>query len=232
MSFIMKNYLLALCVGLSMGAGEAPAKDVELRCVSLVSTHPEGDVFLHVAGKKRRGAHLQVQGYLNHDSDTVALDGQDVIFTKDGSPKSVEDESMKLGQVKFPGNLERAILVFSPPKEEAPAFVSLIDDSAKAFPAGSYCVLNLSPHPVRIQLEGKDFDCPPDSQTPIVKPPVGEGNMIGMKAFYNKGGGDEWEQIASGIWPEPGRKRVLQIIQENPNGNGVLMKGLTDSAAP
>jgi hypothetical protein len=63
----------------------------------------------------------------------------------------------------------------------------------------------------------------------IEDPPVAENNSSGMKAFSFTDG--EWHRIASGVWPHPGEKRVLQVLFTNPATQQVEIRGVRDVAA-
>jgi hypothetical protein len=108
--------------------------------------------------------------------------------------------------------------------------VTIIDASAKAFPSGSFKVVNLSALPVTIELETKKYEFKPGADEVIKNPPMGEGNSSSMKAFCERDG--KQEQISSGIWPSPGEKRVLQIIMDNPATKQVEIIGVRDVAKP
>lgn len=51
-----------------------------------------------------------------------------------------------------------------------------------------------------------------------------------LKAFCRRDG--EWQSVASGAWPDPGDKRALQILTDNPVTKQVEIRGVRDVAKP
>jgi len=112
---------------------------------------------------------------------------------------------------------------------DPPFQVLVIGDTRRDFPPGSVKILNLSHQAVRIQLETKVFDFKSGEARIIQDPPVSENQSSGMKAFSFANG--EWHRIASGVWPHPGEKRVLQVLFTNPKTQQVEIRGVRDVAA-
>ena len=106
----------------------------------------------------------------------------------------------------------------------------VVDDSKKAFPPGSYKILNLSSLPVKIELEKKAFDFKPGEIRNIENPPVNDANSSGFKGTCESGG--QWEMFGSGTWPHPGGRRGLQVIIDNPDTKLVDIRGIRDVATP
>jgi hypothetical protein len=103
-----------------------------------------------------------------------------------------------------------------------------IADSTDAFPPGSLKLMNMSQLDVRVQLEKKDYEIKSGKTLLIENMPVGANNSAGMKAFCLKEG--NWQRIGSGVWPSPGKKRVLQLFFVNPATGQLEMRGFRDIA--
>jgi hypothetical protein len=118
-----------------------------------------------------------------------------------------------------------------PEKPDSPTSkILVIDDSKKAFPAGTFKVANLSSLPVKLELEKKAFDFKPGEILNIVDPPVNDASASTVKGTCESEG--EWKNFFSSSWPHPGGKRVLQVIIDNPDSKLVDIRGFRDVATP
>ncbi|BCU78028.1 hypothetical protein [Luteolibacter sp. LG18] len=175
------------------------------------------------------GMPVHAKGYLNHEFDNLPMGAKEIVFTKSEDPASVKAADQRIARAVVPENLKSGIFLFLPgtgkPGDDL-ARVMVLDDSAQKFPAGSLKVMNLSPQPIRIQLENKDFDFKIGEQRNIENPPVNENQMSGMRAFGFQD--NQWQRIGASMWPHPGTKRVLQIIFMNPATQQVEIRGVRD----
>jgi hypothetical protein len=124
-----------------------------------------------------------------------------------------------------------AIVLFTPDggsKQPARYLARAIDDSAEAFPAGSFLVVNYTKTPVKITLEEKTFEIPADATEAISEIPYSPRQTARMQAFVKKG--DAWNLISTGTWTNPGAKRVLEVLTENQATGQVEMRGIRDVA--
>lgn len=204
------------------------AEVLEFRCVSISPRHPATDVFVHDVEAKKGGRPVDVRSFLNHERDKLTRTGTELVFTTGSDVASLEDPKKRIGRVEVPEGVASCIFVFCPPMGERGAAVQLVNDSAEAFPAGSIMFLNLAGEPLRLELEDKPFDCAADKQTLIIDPPVGERSSSAMRAFRKED--DQWVSVATGNWPHPGKKRVLQVATVDRSGRYVSVKGLRDIA--
>ena len=51
-----------------------------------------------------------------------------------------------------------------------------------------------------------------------------------MKGYCQRDG--QWVVFSSGVWPDPGEKRVLQVLTDNPSNHLVDIRGARDVATP
>lgn len=102
-----------------------------------------------------------------------------------------------------------------------------INDSKSAFPGGSFHVTNLSPLPVRMMLEQKNYDFKPGGTELVKDPPMREGNQIGMRTFVFKN--NAWDAIATSLWPHPGRNRSVLVLFQSPTSGDVQLRAFDDS---
>jgi hypothetical protein len=174
---------------------------------------------------------LRVKTFLNHEFDLLAPKGGPVVITTKAEPASVKTAEDVVAECELPAKAASLILFLSQEAPDKPhCKATVIDASAKAFPPGSFKVVNLSTLPVTVELEDKKYEFKPGAMVVVKDAPVGERGASAMKAFCERDG--KQEQIGSGIWASPGEKRVLQIIQENPETKRVEIVGIRDVAKP
>lgn len=169
-----------------------------------------------------------IKNYLNHEFSTVEFKSRKIAFTKKPDKASLTREGELIGEVTLPEGVSSAILLFLPgnPGAKAACQILSIDDSKRAFPVGSYSATNLSPLPVRLVLEGKNYDFKAGQHVVIENPPTREGGMIGMRAFaFEKGG---WNPIGAQLWPSPGQSRNVLVMFLNPESKTVQLRGYDD----
>lgn len=192
------------------------------------------DVYAHDAATdgSTPGVKLDVKSYLNHEFSVLPIKGSSLILTKTADPAGIKDAGNVLAKVKLPSKFKTGIFMFLPGSGKAgdtPFRVLVIEDGKSDFPPGSVKVMNLSPQPIRIQLEKEYFNFKSGETKVIEDPPVAENQSSGMRAFSFEDG--DWRRFASGVWPHPGRKRVLQVMFLNPTSKRVEIRGIRDVAA-
>lgn len=207
------------------------AQELKVRGIAVESGVPGEEVQAHnEAGTDNAGV-VKLKTFLNHEFDTLKLKDAKLVFTAKPDPASAKDPAEVLGSCEIPGKVKSVILLFLPETPGKPACkVAVVEDGAKAFPAGSIKVANLSPLPIKIELEKKSYEFKPGEIRAILNPPVGANNSSGMKSYCQRDG--KWENFSSGMWPHPGDKRVLQVFFENPATKQVECRGIRDVAKP
>ena len=212
--------IAAGCAALPMplAAQNKPPTRVELRLLAFQADPATEQAYVHdpAAPAKTAPVKAALKSYLNHEFTTVDLTGRRLAVTTKPDRDSLTSEAELLGEATLPEGARSVILLFlpAPAGGKARCQILVIDDSKRAFPAGSFRVANLSPHPVRIVLEDKSYNFKSGEVQLIRDPPVRAGNQSGMKAFVYQDNG--WQRIGSGIWPRPGNNRVVQILFTNP----------------
>jgi hypothetical protein len=219
------------------GGQPAPAPQdapgLKIRALSFQLDTPPAEVFAHdpALGGKIPGVKIDMKSYLNHEFNLQPSQPEGLVFTKSADVASLKDPASVVARAKVPANLKSGIFMFLPGSGKAgdtPFRVLVIEDSQRAFPAGSFKVMNLSPHRVRIQLESQNFPFASGETKIIEDPPVGANNASGMKAFSTVNGQEQ--RIAASIWPHPGTKRSLQVLFLNPKTDQVEIRGIRDVA--
>ncbi len=191
---------------------------------------PATEVHVHDAEGTATAGLLQIKTYLNHEFDTLKVKGSKLVFTVKPEPASAKDPAEVLGSCELPAKGSSFIFLFIPEVPGKPASkVIVVDDSAKVFPPGSVSVLNLTSMPARIELEKKPFEIKAGETLLIEDMPVGPSNSSAMKGLCERDG--KWENFASGLWPHPGGKRVLQVLTEAADKQ-VEIRGIRDVSAP
>jgi len=221
----------------SVSAAQAPAQVAQSKVpqakVRLLAFSPEQrkpEVYAHdpAAAADTPGVKVEIKNYLNHESYLVATGSKKVVFTTKPDHASIGRPGELIGEVSLPATSNSSILVFFPGKPDGKAAnaVMAVDDSKRAFPAGSFLVINVSPHAVKLKLEKVLYDCIPGKTLLISKPPEGENYQARMEAYVQKG--NEWTRIAAGIWPVPEETRNLSLLYLNPATGQVCLRGFDD----
>lgn len=240
---ILPRLLLVSLVCYSPVLAQAPAAPVtppaaipglQVRGLSFQLDSPPADVYVHDAlgGGKVPGVKLDVKSYLNHEFSGLPIKSDSLVFATTAEAAGLKDAANIVAKAKLPAGFRSGIFMFLPGSGvagEPPFRVLVISDTRQDFPPGSVKILNLSPQAVRIQLEKETYDFKSGESRIIKDPPVAENQTSGMKAFSFTNG--EWHRIASGVWPHPGEKRVLQVLFENPSTQQVEIRGVRDVAA-
>lgn len=208
-----------------------PARALKLRCLSFRINQPLPPLFAHPAAAPAdaTGTPVAVKSYLNHESETIAFTGDQLVFTTAAGRASLTDPAALVATLKVPAGLRTAILIFlagdgqpgSPRCRVLP-----IDDSPRAFPPGSIRMVNLCHQPLRILLETTAFEFRSGESKLIEDPPVGPANASAMTAFTRAG--DQWQGVNSASWPHPGRKRVIKVAFDNPASRQIEIRGIRD----
>jgi len=211
-------------------AREQPATRAEIRLLAFQPDLATDEAYVHDpdAPAETVAIKVSIKSYLNHEFDTVMLTGNRIVITTKPERASLTRSKEVLGVAIFADGVRSAILLFLPasPNGKSRCQIMVIDDSKRAFPAGSFRVSNLSPQPVRIVLEEKPYDFKPGEVQLITDPPTRAGNQSGMKAFAFH---DEiWQRIGSGIWPAPGTNRVVQVLFSNTVKGQVQLRAFDD----
>jgi hypothetical protein len=212
----------------SVSAQDNPPTTVEVRMLAFTPDLQQKDVFAQDPAAKdgTPSVAAPIKTYLNHQFSTIPLLSRKLAFTTKADHASLTRPGEKIGEVTLPEKVNSAILVFLPGKEPGTSKIMVIDDSKRAFPAGSFHVTNISPLPVRLVLEQKTYEVPAGGISLIENPPVREGQMSGMRAFAQRGG--TWETIATSLWPHPGRARGVKILYQNPTSGKIELRAFDD----
>lgn len=221
---------LVLLTGLAF-AQDAP-RELKVRSLCFDEEFPP-EIHAHLPSGSATAGLVQVKPFLNHEVNRLQIKGNTLVFTVKSDPVSATDMNLRLGEVEIAPDATSVILLFVPDAAELTnhhSRVFVIDDSAAGFPAGSFKIANFSSVPLKIELEKDTYEVPPNESKVIAKLPVGEGEMAGMRAFFKQG--DEWKIISSGSWADPGTRRVLQLVTEDPVTKQVSIKGIRDVFVP
>lgn len=236
---ILRTQLLVVLASLATlhlayAAQEKPPLRAQIRVLAFQPDLAIAEAFAHdpalteAAATAAVGVKTPVRSYLNHEFSTVVLTGRRVVFTTQPDHGSLTRPAELLGEVTLPEGVLSAILLCLPPAadDKARFQILVIDDSKRAFPASTFRISNLSSQPVRIVLEDKTYQFKPGETKLITDPPVRAGNQSGMQAFALHA--DVWQRIGSGIWPHPGKGRVVQVLFTNPATGQVQLRAYDD----
>ena len=220
------GWLLAVAGGL-MAQDEA-VNPLVIRPLAFTPSPLFKEVFVHDPAAASPAVATGIKSYLNHQSTKVTPSGNRLVFTTSADRSSLENPEQRIAEAVVPAGWKSAILLFLPDPGGAKSRwrVLPVADSREEFPAGSFRVFNLSPLAVRIDLEGKPFGFKPGQGGLIENPPMGPTEHAAMRTFAMEG--KEWRPVASGMWPDPGRARVLQILYRDPKTGRIQLRGFDD----
>ena len=222
--------LLGSVFSLLLALPASAQREVRVRGLALQPGVPEELQAGDAAGKGAVGV-VKVKSFLNHEFDTLKLKGNQLKFTAKADAAADAGPAVEIGTCEIPAKAASVILVFLPDAPDSKTCkIVVVEDSAKAFPPGSYKIANLSEFPVKIELEKKEFEFKAGEIGGIEDPPVGANQASGMKGYSQREG--EWQVFVSSLWPHPGGKRVLQLITANPGTGQLEMRGVRDIAKP
>lgn len=218
--------LLGSVISLFLALPASAQREVRVRGLALQPGLPE-ELQAGDAGGKGPAGVVKVKSFLNHEFDTLKLKDNKLKFTAAAAGGPAEE----IGSCEIPAKAASVILVFMPDAPDSKTCkIVVVEDSAKAFPPGSFKIANLSEVPVKIELEKKEFEFKPGEIGTIEDPPVGANQASGMKGYSQRE--DGWQAFVSAIWPHPGGKRVLQLVTANPATGQLEMRGVRDIAKP
>jgi len=212
------KHLLAACLvwlsALPVFSQSSPGIRAEIRLVAFSPDLEMDGVFAQdpEAPPTTVGVKAAIRSGLNHEFTTVQLSGKRIVFTKKSDQASMTREGELVAEVTLADGVRSAILLALPPLKVSKSLCRMlvIDDSKRAFPAGSYHAINLSPLKVRMLLENKNFDFNPGQTVLIEKPPFRPDHSIGMRTYAFKD--NAWLQMAASIWSEPGKRRSVLVL--------------------
>lgn len=226
--------LLALAAVLlpSLVSSSLAEQEIQVRAMSFQQGFPV-EIHAHEPDGTATAGMVEIKSFLNHEANTLKCKGNRLVFTRRSRPASATDLDEVLGQVEIPATSKSWILLFLPESAEPTDFrsrVLAIDDSAKGFPAGSFMIANFATLPLKIELEKESYEFTPGEMRVIAKPPFGDAQAAGMQAYCKRN--DQWALISTGSWANPGTRRVLQVVTENPVTKQIELKGIRDVAVP
>jgi hypothetical protein len=215
---------------LSVRAQEPPTVKVDIRMLSFTPALQKKEAYAHdpTTGDSGTPVAAPIKCYLNHEFSTVKLKSRRIAFTTKSDPASIGSPGELIGEVTLPEKVNSALLVFLPgkPGAKASSQIMVVDDSKRAFPEGSFNIVNLSVFPVRLMLEDKKYDFNPGNKRLIEDPPVREGNMSGMRAFIFKN--NKWSPLSTSLWSHPGPSRSLKIFYQDSTSGNVQLRSFDD----
>ena len=225
-----KSILVALAIvpSFSIVNPAAAGESLTVRGLVLQPGFPR-ELHAHDASGNSTAGQVEVKSYLNHESNVLKPESDQLVFTQVMRPISASDVNEVVGQLKVPANLKSAILLFIPENTDLNApkcQVQAVDDSTKEFPAGSFKVTNFTDAEAKIVLDGSEILIPAGESKVILKLKYNEQESIGMAAYSKKG--EEWETVTTGSWTNPGTRRVLEVLYKDPKRDKIMLKGVID----
>jgi hypothetical protein len=223
--------LLVSILAPSVLAQEAPAPiKFELRMLSFSPDLQRAEVFIHdpLAKPGEEVKTSAIKSYLNHQFVQVEMRSRKFILSSEKDPKMAASAGALLAEVSMPEKVQSAILLFLPgaPQGKTVYRVLVVDDSKRAFPAGTFYMSNLSSLPIRMTLETKNYDFKPGQTGLLENLPMDESGQIKMRTFAMKDTG--WYQAATSIWPHPDKARSVLVMFQDPASGDLKLRGFDD----
>lgn len=231
MRFIRHLLFLVFTVSASAQQQAPATREVQLRLMAFDATAipAESYIFDPAAQVPVAGLAAPIKGYLNHEAVSVRLLSNDIVFSKSIKAADAKDGGMQIAKVTLPKTGNRFMLVFLPAANQTFRVLPL-DDTTREFPLGSYRVISLSRFPVKLTLEEKAYELKSGESSIISDAPVQENHHSAMYAYSQVEG--KWQRIGSGLWPELGKKRSVQIFFDNPMSKRTELRGFRDISPP
>lgn len=208
-----------------------PDREVHLRLLAFdsMAVPAESYVFEPSSTEPVPGIAAPIKAYLNHENVTLKVRGNELLFSDSARFEDMKLPDHELARATLPRSSERFLLIFLPAANKK-FRIFVLDDSIKEFPLGSYRVFNLSHGVVKLTLEDKSYEFKSGQSALITDPPVQANNHSAMYAFARTDG--KWQRIGSGLWPDPGDKRSIQIFFDNPESQQTELRGFRDISPP
>lgn len=228
------TYFVGSCLAIFniMLASFAEAREVQVRALCFKSGFPL-ELHAHEPSGSSTAGLLPLKSFLNHEKNTLKFEGTRLVFTRRSAPASATSVDETIGAVEIPPEMDSTILLFIPEPANGNKDryeVIPVGDSGKSFPAGTYKVANLAKLPVKVEVGGDSHEFEPGEMKVIAKINYGENQAADMRAFAKKE--DRWQMVSSGVWSDPGSRRVLQIFTSDPVSGRVTLKGIRDNMVP
>ncbi len=228
----MKFRTLALLTALLPLLGPAlSAREMTVRALAFEPDFPK-ELHAHDPSGSNTAGLVEVKSFLNHENNKLKLKGDSVVFTRSVRPSSATSSDEVVSKVDLPDSTS-GIILFTPmadPQHKGQCHAHAIDDSAGAFPAGSFKVVNLTEAPVKIELGEDSHEIAAGESVVISKITYSSSGSATMTASSKEN--DTWKSVSSGSWTDPGSKRVLEVFTQDPKSGRIEIKGIRDVAAP
>lgn len=212
--------LLVMC--LPLAAQEEP-RDLEVRtlCFSYSSGLKELSLAGDLEGKSQ--SEVQLKKYLGNEVLELTLLGDRLLVGKPG-----EEGFQAWETVAIPQSLREVLLVFFPNNDsKKPYRVMAFDDSAKAFPLGSFYLANRSSSSLRFIVGEEPYEVKPGKSKLLSEFKNKKANgQVSYYAYYQEG--KDWRRLSTGFWTVVERKRTFQIAYENAKTGRLELRGYSD----
>jgi len=222
--------ILALAFAIPAFAQETPAINARLRLLAFSGEMENAEVYIFdpAAPPETAPIKAEIKSYLNSDAAVVPLKSRKFVVGLAKERDSLAKEGQLLGEVTLPAGGDSAIVLFLPGKPGGKAKYQgmAVPDSVQAFPPGSFHVTNLSPFPVRLELEKKPFDFKPGQSSVLTNLPSKANSEMGMRCYALME--NAWKEISSSIWNHPGKARSFMILFQDPSSGGVRLRSFDD----
>lgn len=117
------------------------------------------------------------------------------------------------------------LLILNPAKagEKPPYAVTVLDANLTHFPLGSYQILNLSPHVIRITQDKDSIEIPAGGRH-IYAPKAAADAPLSITMDYKLQ--DEWQLISSSNWSGRNDRRTLVCVLEDTRTGRIIIKSI------
>lgn len=139
-------------------------------------------------------------------------------------PAGADGKRPAVADVEVSGILQPLIVLHPAADDSEMAYEALVvEGDAKKFPLGSFNLVNLSPHDVRITHEDEVIELETKT-TRIFKPDHPAGESLAMSMDYKTG--ENWTLLSSARWPARNDRRTLVCFQLDPASKRMNVKSV------
>lgn len=166
---------------------------------------------------------------LSSEQQTILVTGNQVILGVMGTSEDDQPVLEAMAKANLPASGSEFLLLLVPSgKEEGEVYRCLVlPDEARAFPAGAFRFVNLSPSRLRFALGAQPIEVAPGAIRVLDDVEgVREDGRFPYVAQHHEGG--VWNRLSTGYWTSHEKIRSLQIVYLDPRTKRLTLRGFDD----
>lgn len=214
---------LAMLVSLfvALPAVRAAGKDKDPSVSIYCMAYADGlkSVFVKTAAERYESVSLSTANIVEA-ADSLVEDGRILLY----GPAGEDGKHPVVANAEIGGILQPMIVIHPAGKDAGLAYDSkALEADPKKFPLGSFHLVNLSPHPVRIVHEEVMIELE-SAGSRIFTPDHAAGESLAVRMDYKSG--ENWTLLSSARWPVRNDRRTLVCFQLDPVSKRMNIKSV------